>query len=292
MHIRFSLLRHTGILATSRETVDTKMVRVAIAGAAGRMGRTLVSAVLESKQDIAVTVGTVLADDPFLGADIGLLANGSGIGVQTSSDLQSASGQFDVLIDFTEPEATMTHLEICRQAGKGIVIGTTGLSAEQQARIQQAHDIPVVYAPNYSIGVNLSLNLLRQAARVLGDDFDVEIIEAHHRMKKDAPSGTALKMGEVIADELGRDLKQVAVYGREGIGEERDRQTIGFATVRGGDIVGDHTVLFAGMGERIEITHRASSRMTFATGAVRAAHWLAGQQPGVYSMLDVLELAD
>lgn len=268
------------------------MTRVAIAGAAGRMGRTLVSAVVQSKEDIEVTVGTVLADDPLLGADIGLLATGSALGVMTCSDLQAVVDDFDVLIDFTEPGATMAHLEFCQQAGKGIVIGTTGLNAEQQAIIQQVSSIPVVYAPNYSVGVNLSLDLLRQAARVLGDDFDVEIIEAHHRMKKDAPSGTALKMGEVIADELGRNLQEVAVYGREGIGEERDSQTIGFATVRGGDIVGDHTVVFAGMGERIEITHRASSRMTFATGAVRAAHWLSTRKPGVYSMLDVLQLAE
>lgn len=267
------------------------MTRIAIAGAAGRMGRTLVNAVLESKEEISVSVATVLSDDPFLGTDIGLLAAGKTIGVQTSSDLQSAVDAFDVLIDFTSPEATMAHLEICRQAGKAIVIGTTGLSQEQQEAIKQVSEIPVVYAPNYSVGVNLSLNLLRQAARVLGDDFDVEIVEAHHRMKKDAPSGTALKMGEVIAEELGRDLPEVAVYGREGMGDERDSKTIGFATVRGGDIVGDHTVVFAGMGERIEITHRASSRMTFATGAVRAAGWLGAQQPGVYSMMDVLDLA-
>lgn len=256
------------------------------------MGRTLVNAVLESKEEIEVTVATVLSDDPFLGTDIGLLAAGKNLGVETRSDLLTAIDEFDVLIDFTSPEATMAHLEICRKAGKAIVIGTTGLSPQQQELIDQVSEIPVVYAPNYSVGVNLSLNLLRQAARVLGDDFDVEIIEAHHRMKKDAPSGTALKMGEVIADELGRDLQEVAVYGREGMGDERDGKTIGFATVRGGDIVGDHTVVFAGMGERVEITHRASSRMTFATGAVRAANWLGTQQAGVYSMLDVLDLAE
>lgn len=268
------------------------MTRIAIAGAAGRMGRTLVSAVLQSKDDLKVSVATVLADDPFLGADIGLLATGVSLGVTTTADLAAAAEDFDVLIDFTAPEATMEHLEICRHAGKGIVIGTTGLSEAQKQRIAEVTEIPVVFAPNYSVGVNLSLNLLRSAAKVLGDDFDIEIIEAHHRMKKDSPSGTALKMGEVIADELGRNLSEVAVYGREGIGEERDSKTIGFATVRGGDIVGDHTVVFAGMGERIEITHRASSRMTFATGAVRAASWLGAREPGVYSMLDVLELAD
>jgi len=254
------------------------------------MGRTLVDAVLQSKEDIAVSVATVLADDPFLGTDIGLLATGVPLGVDTRADLEGAVDDFDILIDFTAPEATMAHLELCRSAGKGIVIGTTGLNAEQQAVIASVSEIPVVYAPNYSAGVNLSLSLLRQAAKVLGDEFDVEIIEAHHRMKKDAPSGTALKMGEVIAEELGRDLSAVAVYGREGIGDERDSSTIGFATVRGGDIVGDHTVVFAGMGERIEITHRASSRMTFATGAVRAAAWLGSQDAGVYSMQDVLQL--
>lgn len=266
------------------------MTRVAIAGAAGRMGRNLVTAAAQSQDDINVTVATVLTDDPCLGVDVGLLAMGASIGVDTSSDLASQVDAFDVLIDFTSPESSLAHLELCRQAGKAIVIGTTGFSQDQKAIIAGVTDIPVVFAPNMSVGVNLCLQLLRQAATVLGDDFDVEIVEAHHRMKKDAPSGTALRMGEVIAETLGRDLETDAIYGREGISGERDPQTIGFATVRGGDIVGDHTVMFAGMGERIEISHRASSRMTFASGAVRAAQWVNGREPGVYTMQDVLGL--
>ncbi len=266
------------------------MTRVAIAGAAGRMGRNLVTAVSQSQEGVEVTVATVLADDPCLGVDAGLLAMGTAIGVQTSADLVRQLDDFDVLIDFTSPEASLAHLQLCREHGKAMVIGTTGFSAEQQDIINAVNEIPVVFAPNMSVGVNLCLKLLRQAAQVLGDDFDVEIVEAHHRMKKDSPSGTALKMGEVLADSLQRDLDKVAVYGREGISEERDSKTIGFATVRGGDIVGDHTVLFAGMGERIEISHKASSRMTFASGAVRAAAWIDGKPPGVYSMQDVLEL--
>lgn len=265
------------------------MTRIAIAGAAGRMGRNLVTAVSQSQDDLQVTVATVLPDDPCLGVDAGLLAMGTSIGVITTTDLAQQAAEFDVLIDFTSPESSLAHLELCRQQGKAMVIGTTGFSQDQKASIGAVTDIPVVFAPNMSVGVNLCLQLLRQAATVLGDDFDVEIVEAHHRMKKDAPSGTALRMGEVIAETLGRDLQTDAVYGREGIGEERDPKTIGFATVRGGDIVGDHTVIFAGMGERIEISHRASSRMTFATGAVRAAQWVHGQQPGVYTMQDVLQ---
>lgn len=272
------------------QLMGNRMTRIAIAGAAGRMGRNLVTAVSQSQDNVEVTVASVLADDPCLGVDAGLLAMGSAIGVQTSADLAARADEFDVLIDFTSPEASLAHLQLCRDHGKAMVIGTTGFSGEQQELIRSVQDIALVFAPNMSVGVNLCLNLLRQAAQVLGDDFDVEIIEAHHRMKKDAPSGTALKMGEVLADSLGRDFDKVAIYGREGISDERDNKTIGFATVRGGDIVGDHTVLFAGMGERIEISHRASSRMTFASGAVRAAAWIAGKEPGVYSMQDVLGL--
>ncbi|GAB5499249.1 MAG: 4-hydroxy-tetrahydrodipicolinate reductase [Pseudohongiellaceae bacterium] len=268
------------------------MTRVAIAGAAGRMGRNLVTAVSQSPDEINVTVATVLADDPCLGVDVGLLAMGASIGVTTTLDLARQVDEFDVLIDFTSPESSLAHLALCQQAGKAIVIGTTGFSQEQKATIAAVSDIPVVFAPNMSVGVNLCLQLLRQAASVLGDDFDVEIVEAHHRMKKDAPSGTALRMGEVVAETLGRDLETDAIYGREGMSEERDPKTIGFATVRGGDIVGDHTVMFAGMGERIEISHRASSRMTFASGAVRAAGWVHGREPGVYTMQDVLELSE
>ncbi len=267
------------------------MIKVAIAGAAGRMGRELVEAITHSESDIAVSVATVRADDPALGVDVGLLASGSALGVETVAELDSVLDDFDVLIDFTTPEATLQHLALCQQNRKAMVIGTTGFSELQHQRIANSGEtIPIVFAPNMSIGVNLCFNLLEQAARVLGDDVDIEIIEAHHRHKKDAPSGTALKMGEIVAQTLDRNLQQVALYGREGMGEERDRKTIGFSTVRAGDIVGDHTVIFAGLGERVEITHKASSRMTFAIGAVRAANWIADKDPGLYSMRDVLNL--
>ena len=267
------------------------MIKVAIAGAAGRMGRELVEAITHSESDIAVSVATVRADDPALGVDVGLLAVGSALGVETVAELDSVLDDFDVLIDFTTPEATLQHLALCQQNRKAMVIGTTGFSELQHQRIANSGEtIPIVFAPNMSIGVNLCFNLLEQAARVLGDDVDIEIIEAHHRHKKDAPSGTALKMGEIMAQALDRNLQQVALYGREGMGEERDRKTIGFSTVRAGDIVGDHTVIFAGLGERVEITHKASSRMTFAIGAVRAANWIADKDPGLYSMRDVLNL--
>lgn len=267
------------------------MIRIAIAGVSGRMGRTLVQAVAEKSSVARVTAGITLPDDPQVGADIGLIAGVGPLQVTAGISLLDCLNDFDVLIDFTSPEASLHHLEQCVQAGKAIVIGTTGFTAEQKQVITQAGErIPVVFAPNMSAGVNISLKLLEMAARALGDEVDIEIVEAHHRHKKDAPSGTALRMGEVIASALGRDLKDVAVYGREGIGEERDRKTIGFATIRGGDVVGDHTVIFAGMGERLEITHKASSRMTFASGAVRAAIWLGGRAAGVYSIDDVLGL--
>jgi len=264
------------------------MTRIAIAGAAGRMGKTLIEAVLQSGAGLRVTVGTVLPDDPALGVDLGLLAGVQHLGVPAVCSLQDQAEQFDVLIDFTARASTLMHLQFCVQHDKAIVIGTTGFTPEEKQVIAQAaRSIPVVFAPNMSIGVNVCLKLLKMAAEVL-EDVDIEIVEAHHRYKKDAPSGTALRMGEVIAEALGRNLEEVAVYGREGMSEERDRSTIGFATVRGGDIVGDHTVIFAGLGERIEITHKASSRMTFASGAVRAAAWLAGRAPGLYSIDDVL----
>lgn len=267
------------------------MIRIAIAGVAGRMGRTLVQAVQDKSDQARVTAGTTLPDDPQAGLDIGLVAGAGALGVCSSTSLDACLDEFDVLIDFTAPESTLQHLALCRSAGKAVVIGTTGFTAEQKQQISAAAaDIPVVMAPNMSAGVNISLKLLELAARALGDDVDIEIVEAHHRHKKDAPSGTALRMGEVIANALGRNLEDVAVYGREGVGEERDRQTIGFATIRAGDIVGDHTVIFAGNGERLEITHKASSRMTFASGAVRAAIWLAGRSAGLYSIDDVLGL--
>jgi len=230
------------------------------------------------------------AGSSLVGSDAGELAGIGRLGVTVVDDLQSA-GDFDVLIDFTLPEVTMTNLAVCRARGAAMVIGTTGLTGAQKAGLADAaQDISIVFAPNMSVGVNLCLKLLEMAAKVLGDEVDIEIIEAHHRHKIDAPSGTALRMGEVVANTLGRDLKACAVYGREGRTGERDRKTIGFETIRAGDIVGEHTVMFAGLGERVEITHKASSRMTFASGAVRAAQWLAGRDAGLYDMQDVLDL--
>ena len=267
------------------------MIRVAIAGAAGRMGRTLIDAVNQSSENLAVTAASVLHDDPALGIDIGVLSGAARVEIETVASLAQVTEQFDVLIDFTEPQASLQHLALCQSHGKAMVLGTTGFSVDEKQQIAAvAENIPIVFAPNMSVGVNLCLKLLEQAATTLGEEVDIEIMEAHHRHKKDAPSGTALKMGEVIADVLGRELDDVAVYGREGTGAERDRKTIGFATVRAGDIVGDHTVVFASPGERVEITHKASSRMTFASGAVRAAIWLQDKKAGLYSMTDVLSL--
>ena len=266
------------------------MIRVAIAGAAGRMGRMLLDACNQS-EGIRCTAASEHLNSPFVGADAGEVAGIGRLEVAISTDLAPLADRYDVLIDFTRPAATLDHLAVCRAAGKAMVIGTTGLSAEQKAEIgRAAEQIPIVFAPNMSVGVNLCFKLLELAARVLGDGVDVEIVEAHHRHKVDAPSGTALAMGQAVATALGRDLERCAVYGREGVTGERDRATIGFATIRAGDIVGEHTVLFADMGERIEITHRASSRMTFAKGAVRAAAWLAGREPGLFDMRDVLGL--
>ena len=266
------------------------MTRIAITGAAGRMGRSLIEA-CQQTDGLEVSVALEHPESSLLGSDAGDLAGVGKLDIVVGTDLAPVSGAFDVLIDFTRPESTLASLEICRQAGRGMVIGTTGFSDEQKAQIAAAaQDIAIVFAPNMSVGVNLCLKLLDTAARVLGDDVDIEIVEAHHRHKVDAPSGTALRMGEVVADALGRDLKTCAVYGREGHTGERDRKTIGFETIRAGDIVGDHTVMFAGMGERIEITHKASSRMTFANGAVRAAAWLMEQESGLFDMQDVLGL--
>ncbi|MGF1546191.1 MAG: 4-hydroxy-tetrahydrodipicolinate reductase [Thiotrichales bacterium] len=265
------------------------MTRIAIVGAAGRMGRTLIQACAQASE-CRLTAATEQAGSSLLGADAGELAGVGRLEVTLVSTLAQAP-DFDVLIDFTRPEATFEHLEFCIRHQRAIVIGTTGFDAAGKARIAAAADsIPVVFAPNMSVGVNLCLKLLDLAARVLGDEVDVEIVEAHHRHKVDAPSGTALRMGEVVAAALGRDLTQCAVYGREGVTGARARETIGFATVRAGDIVGDHTVLFVGDGERVEITHKASSRMTFAKGAIRAAKWLDGKANGLFDMQDVLGL--
>ncbi|RMQ21119.1 4-hydroxy-tetrahydrodipicolinate reductase [Pseudomonas syringae pv. delphinii] len=266
------------------------MRRIAVVGAAGRMGKTLIEAVQQAP-GAGLTAAVDRPDSTLVGADAGELAALGRIGVPLSGDLAKVADEFDVLIDFTHPSVTLKNLAFCRKAGKAMIIGTTGFSAEEKQRLVEAgKDIPIVFAANFSIGVNLCLKLLDTAARVLGDEVDIEITEAHHRHKVDAPSGTALRMGEVVANALGRDLEKVAVYGREGQTGARDRQTIGFATIRAGDVVGDHTVLFAADGERVEITHKASSRMTFAKGAVRAAMWLDGKAPGLYDMQDVLGL--
>jgi 4-hydroxy-tetrahydrodipicolinate reductase len=254
------------------------------------MGRALVEAI-QAAPELRLGAATEHAGSSLLNADAGELAGVGRLGVPVADSLRSVIGQVDTVIDFTRPEATLDHLEICRAAGKSLVIGTTGFDAEGKQRIVDAgQSIPIVFAPNMSVGVNLCLKLLDIAARVMGDEVDIEIVEAHHRHKMDAPSGTALRMGEVVADALGRDLKECAVYGREGITGERRRDTIGFETIRAGDVVGEHSVWFAADGERVEIVHKASSRMTFARGAARAAAWLIGRAPGCYDMQDVLGL--
>jgi len=266
------------------------MTRIAITGAAGRMGRTLIEACSQT-DGLALTVALERPDSSLIGGDAGELAGLGRNGVRVGADLAAVTGEFDVLIDFTRPEATLANLELCRAAGRRMVIGTTGFTETQRADIAAAaRDIGIVFAPNMSVGVNLCLKLLDLAARVLGDEVDVEVIEAHHRHKVDAPSGTALRMGEVVASALGRDLETCAVYARKGRTGERVPGTIGFETIRAGDIVGDHTVMFAGDGERVEITHKASSRMTFARGAVRAAGWLMAHEQGLFDMQDVLGL--
>jgi len=265
-------------------------VRIAIAGAAGRMGRTLVSACQEY-DGVRVAGAIEVPGNPFLGQDAGMLAGVGEIGVPIGDSLVAIGDDFDVLVDFTIADASTENIHICRGAGKRAVVGTTGFSPDQRASIAtDAEHMALVLAPNMSVGVNVCFKLLQTAARALGDEFDVEIIEAHHRHKVDAPSGTAVRMGEVVADALGRDLAQCAVYGREGHTGERARTTIGFETVRAGDIVGEHTVMFAGVGERVEITHRASSRLNFAHGALRAARWVMNRDAGVYDMQDVLGL--
>ena len=266
------------------------MQRIAVMGAAGRMGKTLIEAVRQA-EGAQLSAAIDRADSSLIGADAGELVGLGKIGVALVGDLAAVVDEFDVLIDFTHPSVTLRNLAVCRQAGKAMVIGTTGFTPEEKQLLNEAaKQIPIVFAANFSVGVNLCLKLLDTAARVLGDDVDIEIIEAHHRHKVDAPSGTALRMGEVVAEALGRDLQKVAVYGREGQTGARARETIGFATVRAGDVVGDHTVLFAADGERVEITHKASSRMTFAKGAVRSALWLQGRAPALYDMQDVLAL--
>jgi 4-hydroxy-tetrahydrodipicolinate reductase len=265
------------------------MQNIVITGSSGRMGRALLEGIF-ADGSLRLHAALEHPSSPAVGRDVGELI-GAPCGVAVSVDAMTALQGADVLVDFTRPEASMEYLEACRRMGTRMVIGTTGFGMEQKLAIQDAaRDIPIVFAPNMSVGVNLLINLVQAAASVLSQGYDVEIIEAHHRHKVDAPSGTALRLGEAVATALGRDLTRCAVYGRQGMTGERDPDTIGFATVRGGDVVGDHTVLFAGIGERVELTHKASSRATFALGALRAAKWLADKKSGLYDMQDVLGL--
>ena len=260
-----------------------------MAGASGRMGHMLIEA-LRAADDCQLAGALDLPSSPAIGNDAAAFL-GHASGVPVLADVRAALAQAQVLIDFTRPEGTMAHLKACRELGVNAVIGTTGFGEGQKEKIADAaRDIAVVMAPNMSVGVNVTLKLLEMAAAALATGYDIEIIEVHHRHKVDAPSGTALKMGEVIAQALGRDLKNCAVFDRHGVAGERDPSSIGFASMRGGDIVGDHTVLFAGTGERIEITHRAGSRATYAQGSLRAVRFLAGKRSGLYDMFDVLGL--
>ena len=267
----------------------TSALAVAVAGASGRMGRMLIEAIVRAS-DCRLSGALDVPGSAALGQDAAAFL-GVDSGVRVTSELHQGIAGAQVLIDFTRPEGTMAHLAVCRQLGVAAVIGTTGLSAAQKEDIARvAQQIPIVMAPNMSAGVNVVFKLLDMAARALSEGYDIEIIEAHHRHKVDAPSGTALQMGEVVARALGRDLASCAVYGREGVTGERKGSTIGFSSVRGGDIVGDHTVLFAGTGERIEITHRAASRATYAQGSLRAARFVADKRHGLFDMHDVLGL--
>ena len=267
----------------------SRVLRVAVAGASGRMGRMLIEA-LRASDDMVLAGALDVAASPAIGSDAtAFLGHASGVAI--TADLRTGLKDADVLIDFTRPEGTLAHLALCCELGVKAVIGTTGFTEPQKAEIAAcAQRTAIVMAPNMSVGVNVTLKLLQMAAKAMATGYDIEIIEAHHRHKVDAPPGTALKMGEVIADALGRDLKDCAVYAREGVTGERDPSSIGFATIRGGDIVGDHTVLFAGIGERIEITHKSSSRATYAQGSLRAVRFLADRKTGMFDMFDVLGL--
>ena len=263
--------------------------QIAIAGASGRMGRMLIEAV-HNADDAQLAGALDIAASPAIGADATAFL-GANSGVAITSDLRAGLKNARYLIDFTRPEGTMEHLRVCRELGVKMIIGTTGFTDAQKAEIEDAaRDIGIMMSPNMAVGVNVVFKLLEQAAKALKEGYDIEIIEAHHRHKVDAPSGTALKMGEIVAEGVGRNLQECAIYGREGVTGERDPSTIGFATVRGGDIVGDHTVLFAGIGERIEITHKSSSRATYAQGALRAVRFLAAHKTGMFDMFDVLNL--
>ncbi|HMK59687.1 MAG TPA: 4-hydroxy-tetrahydrodipicolinate reductase [Dissulfurispiraceae bacterium] len=266
------------------------MTRIIVAGATGRMGSRIV-ALSRDFQGIQLSGAFERRGHASTGKDAGLLAGCGETGVFLSDDLGSIINSGDVIIDFTVPESTFANLQLAASRKKSMIIGTTGITSQQMETVKQlSKEVAIVMAPNMSIGVNLLLRVLKDVAKVLGDDYDIEIVEAHHRLKKDAPSGTALKMAQVIADAVNRDLNEVAVYARKGIIGERTKKEIGIQTIRAGDIVGDHTVIFGGLGERIEITHKASSRDTFARGALRAALWLTGKVPGLYDMQDVLGL--
>jgi len=265
------------------------MLKIVIAGSTGRMGHALLEGVFADK-GLSLHAALDKPGSSEIGRDAGEQF-GKVSGVKISHDLQAALKGADVLVDFTRPEASLQHLTACQKAGVKMVIGTTGFSAAQKVQIEAAaKNIAIVFAPNMSVGVTLLISLVESAAKVLNEGFDIEISEAHHKHKVDAPSGTALRLGEAAASALGRNLDECAVYGREGITGERDAKTIGFATIRAGDIVGDHTVLFAGTGERVELTHKASSRATFALGALRAAKFLTNKKSGLFDMQDVLNL--
>jgi 4-hydroxy-tetrahydrodipicolinate reductase len=266
------------------------MIKIAVTGAAGRMGGRIITLVTEA-EGLEVAGAVEMAGHARLGDDAGYVAGCGDLGIAITDSLEQALAEADVLIDFTWPEVTLANAEVCARLGKAIVVGTTGMNAEQRRVISRvAESIPVVFAPNMSVGVNVCFKLLKDMARTLGEGFDVEIVELHHNKKKDSPSGTAVRMGEIVAEALDRDYNQVANYHREGMCGERTREEIGMQTVRGGDIIGEHTVYFIGMGERIELTHRAMNRDMFARGAVRAAGWLGGRQAGLYDMQDVLGL--
>jgi len=272
-------------MADTRQSVH----KVAVAGASGRMGHMLIEAI-RGAADCQLSGALDIASSPAIGNDAAAFL-GHASGVAVSADVRAALANSHVLIDFTRPEGTLAYLKACRELGVNAVIGTTGFSEGPKEQIADAaRDMAIVMAPNMSVGVNVTLKLLELAAKALSTGYDIEIVEAHHRHKVDAPSGTALKMGEVIAQALGRDLKDCAVYERHGVTGERDPSSIGFATIRGGDIVGDHTVLFAGTGERIEITHKSASRATYAQGSLRAVRFLAGKKSGLFDMFDVLNL--
>ncbi len=264
--------------------------RIAIAGAAGRMGKALIEAAVKHPS-AKLSAAIVRPGSSLLGVDVGEFGGVGKLTIKIVASVSEVMNDFDVLIDFSTPSATLANVKVCAAGGKPMVIGTTGFSdLEKSELLSYQARIPLLLSANFSTGVNLCFKLLDIAASVLGDEYDIEVYEAHHRHKIDSPSGTAVRMGEVLAGALNRDLKQVAVYGREGQVGARARDTIGFATVRGGDVVGDHTVMFMADGERVEITHKASSRLAFANGAVRAAIWLQEQKPGLFDMQDVLGL--